>query len=365
MTRPTSGDMIEHSGVNATSPGNGTGVAPEAVQGTTQNISALTLALASAPPVPALRDIHQSAATSVAVSTFADVVKPFAAGRTISTALATSDFVQNNPRWARLVTSEAVSAAGVVAALVPGLRAASAAAALASVIRWDLVNAGVSAQAPTRPSGPPKRRFAASATMRVKKTATIAEFGDALRALRDEATMSLNDLVTYVDAANERGENIVGLSKTALSSACQGRRLFQTEQQVVHFVTACRAEADVDVWLAAWRCAKKNRGARAYGSGTAPATESQLVTEASATTEGGWWLSGPGDEIVHVIQIPVTRGQVRGAVAALAVLGLIASSASTPTIRAAGLAAVGVAAGVTLAGHPRGTAARGRPAAAA
>jgi len=233
--------------------------------------------------------------------------------------------------------------------------AALAAAAQASAIRWDLVaGAMVNASAPaTGAVSAPTRRSAAAATRRAKKARTVAEFGDALRALRLEASMSLNDLVAYVDAKNKDGAKIVGLSKTALSNACQGRQLFQTSTQVIHFVTACGAKADVDVWLDAWRRAKKNRGARPRESGPTTAADPKAVADV-----GGWWLSGPADEVVHVIHIPVTRGQVRAAVAAVAILGLVASSANAPAVRAAGLTALGVAAVVTLVDQAQARAAR-------
>ena len=64
---------------------------------------------------------------------------------------------------------------------------------------------------------------------------------------------------------------------------------------------------------------------------------------------GGRWLSGPDDESIYMIQIPVSRKQVRAAMVAMVILGLVAASTSTPPVRAAGLAALGGAAGVALA----------------
>ncbi len=201
------------------------------------------------------------------------------------------------------------------------------------------------------------RQFAAAATEKAWKANTVAEFGDALRALHTEAGWTQNQLAQHFKNRNEQGANIAGLSKTRISNACNGYQLFQTEDQVRHFVTACRAEPDLKVWIAAYNRAKENGGRRTRGAtlpahhepAAPPAHTVEPAAEAGVDDAPRSLLSGPDDEVVHVLQVPITRGQVRAALAIIATLGVVASSSSTPAVRAAGLSALGFAAATAVA----------------
>lgn len=194
------------------------------------------------------------------------------------------------------------------------------------------------------------RQFVAAATEKAQEASTIAEFGDALRALHTEVGWTQNQLAQHFEDRNDEGVNIAGLSKTRISNACNGYALFQTEDQVRHFVIACRAAPDLKVWIAAYRRAKENGGRRATGPAhheptAPPARTAEPAVDAAPPS----LLSGPDEEVVHVLQVPITRGQVRAALVLIATLGVVASSSSTPTIRAVGLTALGFAAATAVA----------------
>lgn len=98
-----------------------------------------------------------------------------------------------------------------------------------------------------------------SATNAARHADTIDKFGAALTRLRTEARLSLNDL-----AARFKEANLPGLTKATLSRSCAGLTLFQTQDQVIAFVTECGAEPDVAVWIAAWRRARADRRIRKH-----------------------------------------------------------------------------------------------------
>lgn len=295
-----------------------------------QPVMARTLAEAVA---PAARNMKLDPAVTRRI---AEAVAPVARNGTIAAALGgLGAALRNDPSWAETMRP-------VVAALSSGVRRDLVDAAVASTISGALGHMGTPSSRAARPS---KRRFAAAATTQAAKARTTGELGTALRTLYRDAGFSLNKLVDYVEAQNRAGANIVGLSKTTLSNACQGHRLFQTPEQVRHLVTICGAEADVDAWIVAWERVKQGRGRSDEADATTGALQASAIAEQGSTG----WLTGPDDEVV--IQIPVTRRQVRATVATLAILGLVASSTSSPAIRTAGLAVLGAAAGLALVDH--------------
>ena len=202
---------------------------------------------------------------------------------------------------------------------------------------------------PTAPNGRRAGRFrqsVAAATAKARAAATIAEFGDALRALHTAAGWSQKQLAKRFGPG---GENIVGLSMTALSNAFNGYQLFQTDEQVRHIVTACGATPDVEVWVAAYHRVKKNGGRRPrgrhVGGGAAPAHTEPAPTPPNAckwqvSARPVSLLSGPDNEVVHVLQVPITRGQLRATIMSMVVLAVVTSTTDSPSIRAAGLTAL-------------------------
>lgn len=208
-------------------------------------------------------------------------------------------------------------------------------------------------------SRPAQPMFAVRATYLVVAANTPKQFGAAVQALYTGAGFSLNQLAAKVRHLNNTGKaHITGLSKAALSDVGQGKRRFQTVDSVRYLLILCGAEADYDVWAAAWRRVKTEptephipRDTTAAPTDTETADPVEEVRGAGEEPKLASWWDGPDDEVL--VHVPVTRQQVRAAVLTLVIVGVGAAGVDSPTVRAAGLAMLGVAAGIALVNHNR------------
>ncbi len=178
-----------------------------------------------------------------------------------------------------------------------------------------------------------------AAARAVRRATTMEEFGAALTQLRTEAGLSLKVLAERFKAAR-----LWGLSKTTLSRSCNGLTLFQTEEQVVAFVTECDA-TDATEWVAAWERALADRRAREHQPpGTHAGPDDDVPSPAMPVLEQGC----PDDEVLGEFHLRFTRGHLRTAIVLGAIAGVAATGASTPGVRNAGVVVLGLAAGLAL-----------------
>jgi hypothetical protein len=129
----------------------------------------------------------------------------------------------------------------------------------------------------------------------------MEEFGAALTQLRTEAGLSLKVLAAHFAAAR-----LPGLSKTTLSRSCNGFTLFQTEEQVVAFVSECGG-TDATEWIAAWERALVDRRAREHQ----PASTEH--TSAPSPVMSGLELDCPAEEVLGEFHVRFTRRHLQAA----------------------------------------------------
>jgi hypothetical protein len=179
-----------------------------------------------------------------------------------------------------------------------------------------------------------------AAVRAVRRATTMEEFGAALTQLRTEAGLSLKVLAARFEAAR-----LWGLSKTTLSRSCNGLTLFQTEEQVVAFVTGC-GETDATEWVAAWERALADRRAREHQS---PDTQhAGPDTDAASPEMSAFEEDYPDDEVLGEFHVRFTRGHLRTAIVLSAIAGLAAPNATSLGVRNAGAVVLGLAAGLAL-----------------
>jgi hypothetical protein len=190
---------------------------------------------------------------------------------------------------------------------------------------------------------------ASLAARAVRRATTMEEFGAALTQLRAEAGLSLNSL-----AARFHDAGVPSLTKSTLSRSCNGVTLFQTEDQVVAFVTEC-GETDATEWVAAWDRARADRRAREHQP------TSTEHTGAPSPAMPGPELACPADEVLGEFHVRFTRGHLQAAIMLGAIAGLAATGAPSQGVRNAGAVVLGLAAGLALLEQIRASAAPTSP----
>lgn len=204
------------------------------------------------------------------------------------------------------------------------------------------------------------------ATELARAAQTQEQLGAALRLLREEAELTIDQLT-----AKLKPKNIAGLSRSTIARVCTGGTLCATSEALLELVRACGVpDADTKVWVDAWTRARNSQRPRGHrpvanlgpdnennmledgqepgGGADGAATDEATSPAAAEITSDAAATAANDDEVLGTLNMAITRRHLRAAVMLSAMFGLAATTSSSKGVNTAGAVILGLAAGFAM-----------------